>query len=197
MKPTFNLVGERVHNLTIIKFDRWDIRKNYRMPKWWCKCECGVIKSISQNSLRAKTVKSCGCVKNKEAVRKKLSKPEGTAAFNALYSAYKRSAKNRKYPFLLLKEDFRTLTQKNCHYCGIEPSQFYPAKSSKQKYNGRYRYNGIDRKDNSKGYELKNCLPCCGTCNNAKKTLGYAKFISWIMQIREHFLIVDVDYFEN
>lgn len=32
----------------------------------------------------------------------------------------------------------------------------------------RRGYNGVDRKDNAKGYVTGNCLPCCWPCNYAK-----------------------------
>lgn len=66
MKGITDRVGE-VHNyLTIIAFDRKENNKNY----WWvCKCECGTIKSLRYHSLKANSIKSCGC-KRMEVIAK-------------------------------------------------------------------------------------------------------------------------------
>lgn len=37
-------------------------------------------------------------------------------------------------------------------------------------------YNGIDRVDNSVGYVLSNCVPCCSTCNRMKGTMSSEEF---------------------
>lgn len=77
------------------------------------------------------------------------------------YEVYKQNAKERGYAFNLSLEQFTDITNQSCHYCG-----------------GFNAYNGVDRKDNGIGYELNNCLPCCGTCNRMKSTINYDKFIS-------------------
>lgn len=62
-----------------------------------------------------------------------------------------------------------------CH-CGKEPP-----KEGKVNRSKTYTYsgisNGIDRKNNSRGYSIINCVPCCTTCNMMKKTLGYEEFL--------------------
>ena len=49
-----------------------------------------------------------------------------------------------------------------------------------------YSYNGIDRKDNTRGYEPDNCLPCCGLCNRMKSALSYGDFMDWIGRVINH-----------
>lgn len=58
----------------------------------------------------------------------------------------------------------------DCHYCGL------PASES----NGteEYRYNGIDRKDSSRGYIKGNVVSCCRTCNTVKMDKSYEEFIA-------------------
>ena len=43
--------------------------------------------------------------------------------------------------------------------------------------------NGIDRFDNTIGYELHNCVPCCGFCNFAKGKHTYQEFKNWIKDL--------------
>ena len=77
----------------------------------------------------------------------------------ATYAAYKASAKKRGLDFQIKREEFNWITSKPCYICG---------------YKGP---NGIDRKDNFKGYILDNCFPCCYSCNLSKADIDYSKFI--------------------
>ena len=50
-----------------------------------------------------------------------------------------------------------------------------------RKMNGDYIYNGLDRIDPSKGYELTNIVTCCENCNRLKSDLvSYEEFIEFI-----------------
>jgi len=52
--------------------------------------------------------------------------------------------------------------------------------------NGDYIYNGLDRADNSKGYELDNVVPCCGRCNRAKNAYNRDDFLLWIEKVYKY-----------
>lgn len=60
----------RYKNLKGLRFGQWFVLENTervnRNNKWYhlCKCNCGVIKEVNQNSLRNGKSKSCGCMKN-------------------------------------------------------------------------------------------------------------------------------------
>ncbi len=60
-----------------------------------------------------------------------------------------------------------------CRYCGFAP-------------NWPESHIGIDRVDNSKGYVAGNCVPCCFTCNSAKKELSEKEFFEWVKRISNH-----------
>lgn len=77
-------------------------------------------------------------------------------------------AMNRGLTWELSKYEAAELLVQDCHYCGSKPGS---------------NYGGIDRKDNSLGYHLENCLPCCFSCNSAKGTKTYADFLEWLKQI--------------
>ena len=76
------------------------------------------------------------------------------------YLHCKRGAVVRKIQFFLTKEQFMTLWQKDCHYCGEKIDEI-----------------GIDRIDNSKGYSIENCVPCCIDCNKMKMTKTVEQFL--------------------
>lgn len=107
------------------------------------------------------------------------SKPDGEAAKNEVYGRYKHGAKSRGHSFELTIKEFDELSKLLCHYCGADPSNTaYVSKNT-----GYFIYNGIDRKDNTKGYFLENCVPCCRVCNRAKNNMLYEDFVAWITRV--------------
>jgi len=82
------------------------------------------------------------------------------------YSQYQKGAVSRNHAFELTEEQFMTFWDKPCHYC-------------KQPINGI----GIDRLDNSIGYLIDNCVPCCTVCNMMKFKQSYKHFIAKCAQI--------------
>jgi len=44
-------------------------------------------------------------------------------------------------------------------------------------------FNGIDRVNNSAGYTNHNTVPCCKTCNLAKRDSTVEEFENWITQL--------------
>lgn len=69
------------------------------------------------------------------------------------FSIYKARAKRRDISFNLTLEEFSTFWQQPCYYCACEIKSI-----------------GIDRVDNSIGYELNNCVSCCAKHNSDKKS---------------------------
>ena len=162
-------VGSRHGRLTVLEY----AGENNRHTQWLCRCDCGAEKIIYGHHLRYGAVKSCGCSR---------SLPKGEAAFNQLFRGIKYSAVRRKKKFKLTKEQVRDLVTRPCRYCGALPAQ----RSRSLRCNGDFLYNGIDRVDNSLGYVEGNVVPCCGQCNNAKRTIGAEEFKAWIVQVYEH-----------
>jgi len=100
-------------------------------------------------------------------------------AMNVLIWEYKKNAKNKNLEFNISKNYFHTITKKNCEYCGSSPSSVRFTPNRKR----RYTFNGIDRKDNSKGYINKNCIPCCKVCNYMKKNHTQEDFLTHIDKV--------------
>lgn len=149
---------------------------------WNFKCDCGKDKIVQKSSVRAGESTSCGCYQ-KEVIkfidRRKL--PFGESAFNKVLHGYKMSANKRKLIFELTNTQFKSLIDRNCYYCNIEPSQ-----ESKTHSKDPYYYNGIDRIDNTVGYIVENCRPCCKTCNYAKHNMTEEQFYIWLKRIYHH-----------
>ena len=103
-------------------------------------------------------------------------------AKNKLFYAYKLSAKKRNISFNISSETFENLINKNCYYCGSEPSQIY--KSSFH----TLVYNGVDRIDSSKGYNDDNVIPCCKYCNQMKSNMDADIFLNQIKRIHANLI---------
>ena len=147
--------------------------------RWDCLCDCGKTCTISSTNLVTNHTKSCGCRKGDMIARKK-TKSIGNSAFSSLFSGYMGSARQRGLAWGLSQEIFMGLTKEPCHYCGREPENV----STKQGLT--YVFNGIDRIDNNGGYTADNVLPCCATCNYAKRDMTYEGFTTWIARAHNH-----------
>ena len=93
---------------------------------------------------------------------------------------YRNATKKSNRQFELSKEKFYDLISDNCYYCGSKPNS---ANKRYLKYDSNFRYNGIDRVDNSKGYLVDNCVTCCEICNRAKLTMSLEEFKNWIKKV--------------
>lgn len=146
--------------------------------QWLCQCDCGALKTINAAHLRAGRVVSCGCQ------RRIGNKMVGAmAAFRTVYRQYRDGANRRNLVFELTEWEALWLTQSLCTYCGAPPSRYSRASSDKKV---PYVYTGIDRVDNSRGYALDNCTPCCWDCNVAKRTLSESEFADWVNKVHKH-----------
>jgi len=94
----------------------------------------------------------------------------------SLFKRYKSSAKVRGYEFDLSMDTFSRLIKSNCLYCGTEPAQKH----------GTIEYNGIDRLENDEGYNINNCLACCGMCNRVKGIMTRQEFYCYIKKLYSH-----------
>ncbi len=161
--------GNKYGKLTVLRRGE---SKN-RNATWLCSCECGKEVLAWGGNLRAGHTISCGCLHRL---------PPGLSSARSVMSNYRGSARRRGLAWELTEGQFLDLTSKDCHYCGVEPRQV----ASFNGANGDYTYNGIDRVDNSRGYTLENCVPCCKRCNKAKGTMGLDEFYEWVARVYRH-----------
>jgi len=178
-------IGKIIDNCTIIKhlrFEKVSTLKNGKEKKtsvYLFKCHCG---NTFEKKLGIKQIYSCGCITKQLMSLPRPKNIKKDSSFNELYSSYKSRASYTLKLFTLTKEEFKKITSSNCIYCGINPIQKLNTKINNQSKN-IYYYNGIDRKDSSKGYILDNCQPCCEICNKAKRDLPEDTFIIWLKRI--------------
>lgn len=84
------------------------------------------------------------------------------------YNSYKKqSIERRDKEFTLSLEQFWTLKEQPCFYCG-EPG-----------------INGIDRLYSDKGYTPTNSVSCCYDCNSLKRDVKFPDYINRCIRIAE------------
>lgn len=163
--------GDKYGRLTCIRFDHIG---NHNRSYFLFKCDCGNEKIILGSSVKSGNTKSCGCYSMEVKQNKRL--PENRGVIYQIILGYKHGAKERGYKWDLIIDQVVGIIQKPCYYCGNEKSNTKITKNYKEGYS----YNGIDRLDNTKGYSIENCVPCCKQCNRAKGTMSFDEFIKWI-----------------
>lgn len=185
-----NLTGKTIGKLYVRTFSHRDNKT--RQNHWLCECACGNSTSACTSDLLRKTrpKQSCGCLRLEKTKNKAAHNRRGSGKSNlkSLLWTYKKSAKERNIDFLLSEEIFETLVNKNCHYCNLEPSQ----KHKKRETYGILFYNGIDRIDSNLGYFEENCVPCCKTCNYAKRQMTTLEFKDWINRVFKYFILENI-----
>ena len=165
-----DITGKKYNILTATKFSH----KQNVTHFWEFKCDCGKIVIRKKGAVTSGVTRSCGCLN-----LKKYRMEPGEACCTRTFYHYKVHAGRRGYTFKLNREEFKEITQKNCHYCDSIPSNI-----TKTSYcNGSFIYNGIDRQNNDVGYEIGNVVPCCKICNASKSTNTLDEFRSWITKV--------------
>ena len=126
-----------------------------------------------KNTIEAKTKHRLACKKYRENNKEKIKefdknyRKKGSARYR--FNKYKTEAKRKGNKWDILFKQFDLITKKNCIYCG-EVEKI-----------------GIDRIDNSIGYILSNCAPCCWMCNRMKSNLTKNSFLKHCKKITKNY----------
>ena len=143
---------------------------------WQCTCACGETVLATSGYLAYGVKKNhpltCGCVKS--------SKRSKHAYLHAKYSSYRSGASKRGLRFSLTQEQCYYLFTQDCYWCGTCPVLPTHDKVYTLSIGVPVPTNGIDRYDNTLGYESTNCVPCCGNCNKVKWHLSGDEFLDLI-----------------
>lgn len=183
-----DLTGKKFGKLTVISLST--TRGNRRQLKWNCLCDCGKTHLVTGESLRHNKSRSCGCLLRDSRYVKNKNTDRVRMLFKLLYfSLKKRHAKKSKSKNIIPFDNFITLSLSNCFYCNS------PAESKLEdvRYSTKFgksiitdtviKYNGLDRVDNTKGYEADNVVACCKYCNMAKNEFTQEHFRERICKI--------------
>lgn len=91
----------------------------------------------------------------------------------------KRNARTRDLEWTLTDEEATEMFEASCSYCNRPGSE--------------QSWNGIDRCDSEKPYAPANCVPACGRCNIAKKSMTVEEFIKMCREVAEYTKAVELD----
>ena len=164
MGKFINRLGMRFGLLKVIKRLPNDV---YKQAVWMCKCKCGNTTSLTASNLASNNSKSCGCLRQ-ELLQKR--------PYEYLYNKLVTSAKRRNRKCSITYSQFVKFTAtSHCYYCGELISW--------DKHTTHRRYDGwpsqsykIDRLNNDEDYSVRNCVVCCGECNQMKGKLSREEF---------------------
>jgi hypothetical protein len=177
------MLGQRFGRYTVIEKAGYHISPcGQKKAMWKCCCDCGTVKTVLGAALRRGNTKSCGCLRLEQLPLNRRKLPIGRSIRNLVLGNYKHSAKVRGLKWRLTDEQFDTLIQQDCHYCGTAPATVRKI----ERLNGPFTYNGIDRADNMEGYIPDNTVPCCEVCNKMKLTMSAGEFLTHVRRIVDH-----------
>jgi hypothetical protein len=135
-----SLVGQRFDRLLVVARD--ESRDGYGSGHrfWFCQCDCGTTKSVSQNGLRKGTTRSCGC----KSVKHGLS---GRIEFRAWTKMRARCECKTDAAYCIYGERGIKVCERWCQFENFL-SDMGPRPSNKH---------SVDRIDNDGDYEPLNC----------------------------------------
>ncbi len=112
-----------------------------------------------------------------------FNRPDEESAFRATRLTYRTNAETRGLVFALTDSELRALFSSDCHYCGGAPSNV----TKKARVGGQavFKYNGVDRENNTIGYILGNCVACCKTRNWMKQRMSPQEFIDHCRRVAD------------
>ena len=157
-------------------------RKQYRqrqLDETIC-LTCGVKMDTKTEGFKKETVQRCAeCYNKLKAVERERERKERDYNIERKqniqkhYNEYQKGAIKRNLEFSIEIDDFEELVNSHCYYCN--------------EYNSE-RVIGLDRLDSSKGYSIKNIVPCCSECNTMKNNASLDNFINKIKKIYLHLI---------
>jgi hypothetical protein len=102
-----------------------------------------------------------------------------------LYRSKESASKKQMLDFSLPFKRFELLSHNPCEYCTRPPSSTFrahikwgPKRGCTGNCSEAFYYHGLDRVKNENGYFVENSVPCCGSCNRAKKDLTIQEFVT-------------------
>ena len=107
-------------------------------------------------------------IKNKNILLQKRKIYQNT--LNGKYYQYKNGSKNRNIDFDLTLEEFSLYWQKPCLYCDNNITTI-----------------GLDRKNNSYGYNVSNIVSCCSICNRVKLDMSQKQWFKYLKNLTDYY----------
>jgi hypothetical protein len=178
-----NLAGKVFGRLKITGLDKQTKSGCY----WNVVCHCGLKKSARVMHIKKGAFSSCLCPDNSKRKSLRITNEYraeyphlADPGFCHVLSNYTRGSRIREIEMGLSAQEIFNLSQGHCFYCGEAPVEGAIASKLGNKFNG------IDRKESSKGYTLENCVSCCSPCNRMKGKWNVTEFVLRLKSILAH-----------
>jgi hypothetical protein len=176
----YSFVGKKFSTYEVLKY----VGPSISGVQFECLCICGKrfnkIAKLIRRTEKTGYGHGCGCKQSSYIIKTRVK----DTLQKTLFGGYYREANKRNLSFSLGYTQFCKLITQPCHYCGISYSNTYKREWCNDL--SSLQYNGIDRKDNDKGYSKSNCVSACKDCNRAKRNYTYQHFLSWIERLKSH-----------
>jgi len=184
-----NLLGQKFNRLIVIEKVIIDNKVQWKLQ---CSCEnktiVGPFKSIR---FRSGHTKSCGCLAKETASKNATERNYLTRQYEPIEAASRLVFLAKYNDGTLTFDQFHTMSQMICTYCGKQPSNKRTAINNQSdksfnKEDSVFIYNGLDRIDNNLPHNIDNCQTACWECNRARRKLPLTDFISHIDLINQN-----------
>jgi hypothetical protein len=139
-------------------------------PRWRAQCDCGNLFTCLTQDLTRSAAHNTGC---RLCVHKGPRPHKRKRPYEAVYNNFIQRA---KHPVSITYEQYAAIAAEkpDCHYCGA----VIPWADHNANKRGLQGGSNLDRKDNSRGYEADNVVPCCRRCNYGKN--NFFSYDEWV-----------------
>lgn len=151
---------------------------------WKCKCECGNTKLVRGSHLYTKSIKSCGCLKNRRG--KNCPAFGGYEEISGdLLHTMKVGARNRKHEWKITPKYIWDLFIKQNRCCALSGVPLtFDGGSIENRYSATSkRTASLDRIDSTRGYIEGNVQWIHKDLNLMKNTFSIAAFREWCKKV--------------
>jgi hypothetical protein len=159
------------------KKDEWKADNHDKMTQYYTKHRAKKINEKGVENVNAHNAKVAKQWRDKNKDKVVIINEQKRLDPDARYKFYKNRAENMRIEWSLTIDEFKQMITEKCHYCG---------------YKQEGEWNGIDRKDNNKGYLKENCVTCCTMCNMIKSDIDYNRFYKMVMHIVSNLMLCEL-----
>jgi hypothetical protein len=173
-----DLTGQRFGRLCVMG----PAGKKGKRSFWTCLCDCGKSKDVDGVQLSIGQTKSCGCY-HQDMMRNRNMLSSGVSRFSYRKNKYVQCAKEKGIRWALNDAEVLSLFKAACTYCGVLGGNGIMTLA---RQGSEFGWNGIDRIDNSAGYEPGNVQACCSQCNYMRGSDTVDGFLSRVIKIYDY-----------
>jgi len=175
-----NYIGQKFGKLLIL--DKIKTYNGKQRAMFKCRCDCGKIRLIRDDSVLRGHSLSCGCSKYQHSFNNRNWKGYGEISATH-WLKIKHGAERRNIEFKITIEEIWNLFLKQNRKCALSGTDLQFSTTIK-KYNGTA---SLDRIDSSKGYTTDNIQWVHKDINNMKQYYSQEEFLNWCQKIVAYF----------